>query len=349
MMNYCDSCGGMLHYSAKNKGNKCDNCGAVYPVENVFSFEKNAFDESFLLEKAEKSPNYVENVKCTGCGANVELTKYQLTANCPYCGKMLKAEKAKQKLISVDSIIPFYFTKEQAFKKLKMAINTHFNVDKKAFKNLKPEDVKGEYINIFAFDMNVLCRYSGIFKFTEKDSDGEGFTTSQKSAVGMVDELFKDIVVEANSHVEQPEIFSIMPFDFNSAYMFSEDFMQGYSLEKQDKPFRECVAMAEKIIKNRLENTILRRHNADSIETINMQIDYSNRKYNYCLVPVYVVETATKVNKKGVEYERKTRVLINGQTGKIGKLPTNWLRMLLFLLSGCVIFVALLILFILVL
>ena len=104
--------------------------------------------------------------------------------------------------------------------------------------------------------------------------------------------------------------------------------------------------LAERVIKEDLKRVILQRHNCEEIETLDMQTDISDRRYNYCLVPVYFVNTTAKVKEHGVEQERPVKVVINGQTGKVGKLPKNMLRFLLWLLSFSVALVAILLFFI---
>lgn len=345
MMNYCNNCGGSLHYDAKLKSNKCDACGAVFPVENVFYYDKKSFDDNFLEEESKQKSDIKLDLQCKNCGAKLMLKEFESITYCPYCGSPLPFENNK-KIINVDSIIPFHLTKEQAYRKLRKAINCRLLTDKKAFKNLKIEDVVGVYANTFAFDMNVLCQYSGILQYNEKDDDNNILETKNKHVYGMIDEVYKDIVIEANHNLEQHELLSIMPFNYRSAYKFSEDFMQGYELQEQDKPFKECVAMAERFIKEDLKRIILKRHNCDESEALNMNNEYSNKKFNYCLVPIYFVNTVSKYKKNGIEQEKKIKVLINGQTGKVGSLPKNPLKLFLMLFGCCSLIVAIILLII---
>lgn len=349
MVNFCENCGGAVRFSAKDGGNKCEVCGHVNKINSDFYFGKKPFDDSYLEQtEQEKTPDFVENVKCSACGANLKLTKYQLSNKCPYCGNIIETEQSQSNIISVDSIIPFHLTRAQALKKLKKAAFWRISANKKLLKNIKERDLVGVYANTFCFDINAFCRYSGIFSYTEKDKEGTEISSQikHKHVVGMVDKPYRDILIEANYNLEQRELLSIMPYDFGPAFMFREEFMQGYMLQNLDKPFADCVNMAEKLIKEDLKRVILKRHNCDEVDTIDMQLDLQDKKYNYCLVPIYFVETTEKYKKNGVEQERKVKVLINGETGKVGTLPKNPLRWLLWLFSGCAIIVALILFFI---
>lgn len=338
-----------MHFSPKDFGNKCDVCGHISKIESDLYFDKKPFDDSLLSEiEQEKTPDFVENVKCNACGANFKLSKYQLSNKCPYCGNVIETEQSQAKVINVDSIIPFHLTRAQALKKLKKAAVWRISANRKLFKNLKERDIVGVYANTFCFDINAFCRYSGIFSYTEKNKEGVEISSQvkHKHVVGMVDKLYKDILIEANHDLEQHELLSIMPYDFGPAFRFKNEFMQGYALQKLDKSFADCVNLAEKLIKEDLKRVILNRHNCDDIDTIDMQLDMQDKKYNYCLVPIYFAETSEKYKSNGVEHERKVRVLINGETGKVGSLPKNPLRLLLWLFGGCAIIVALILFFI---
>lgn len=337
-----------MRFSPKAGGNKCEVCGHVEKMEYDFSFDKKPFDDSFLsATEQEKTPDFVENVKCSACGANLRLSKYQLSNCCPYCGNPIETEQSQSKIICVDSVIPFYLTRAQALKKLKRAAFWRISANRRLIKKVKESDIVAVYANTFVFDMNAFCSYSGIFSYIEKDKDGVEISSQikHKHVVGMVDKPYKDILIEANYNLEQPELLSIMPYDYGRALKFKEDLAHGYEMQKTDKSFAKCVEVAEKLIKEDLKHIILKRHNCDEINMIDMQLDLQDKRYNYCLIPIYVVDLAEKSKKKRAD-GHKTRVLINGETGKVGALPKSSWRFLFWLFAGCAVIVAAILVFI---
>ncbi len=342
---YCDNCGGQLFYSPKLKGCKCEKCGTVFPANSNFSFEKRLFTDE-LLENSKVVLNAHENIKCGACGAVVSPSQFESDPRCPYCNNPLQSAEQRG-VVKVNSIIPFYFTKSQAYKKLKRAAFWHFSTNRKIISKIKEEDIVGEYINVFTFDMNAFCHYSGVFTYREKDADGNEFSgVKRKNVVGMIDKPYHDILIEANSNLNQTELLDIMPFDFSVALKFDETDNQLYPKHTQDKTFAECVNLAELVIRENLKNIVPARHNCDEAESITMDLDLTEKRYNYCLLPVYFVETSTRYKKKGVEHERRIKLLINGQTGKISEMPKSSLRFLLWLFSGCALIVAIILFFI---
>jgi len=126
---------------------------------------------------------------------------------------------------------------------------------------------------------------------------------------------------------------AIEPFDYSSAVVFQEDFMNGYMLEYQDRAFNDCFKNAEEIMNNDIKKCLLKKHGCDKIESLNLSVSYPDRKYNYCLLPVYFVTTEDKK-------KNKHKVVMNGQTGKVGKLPLNPWKVFLMVLGICAIVVA---------
>ena len=319
MLGECENCGGVLEYSPKNKANHCSNCGSLFPVKMEYNFIKKSFTEMTELDnQSNELAKSVKNLKCNSCGASVLLNKYQIQSNCPYCGNTDITENGKHKLMYVDSIVPFSFGKAEALSKFKSTVQGRFFANKKIFKNIKPEDVNGAYINAFVFDLNTTTSYKGVFSYRESYRDKDGKTqyrTRHKHVEGVYDYDFKNVTVEANSNLNQDELTQLLPYNYTEAVTFKEDFMNGYMMEYHDKMFVECVIVAEKIIKGRISSALLKKYNCDHIEHLSLNVSYNDRKYNYCLLPVYFVSTVNK--------DKKYKAVINGQTGKVGKLPKN--------------------------
>lgn len=334
MLKNCENCGGQLHFSPKDKGNICENCGSIFPIQYNYNFNKKTFDEHIIEPSSDELANSLRSFKCKSCGANVMLTKFQMQTSCPYCGNTSIVKSKSKNLLYIDSIIPFSFGKADALKKFKTTVNKKFYANKKIFKNVKENDVTGVYVNTFVFDMVTSSRYHGVFSYTETYHDRKGQAQTRiryKNVSGFFDKAYKNITVEANSNIEQSELTSIMPFEYGSAVEFKEDFMHGYMLEYKDKMFNSCVETAENIIRDDIKRQLLNKHGCIKIEQLDLDTSYTDRRYNYCLLPVYFVNTKVK--------EKQYKVLMNGQTGKVGKLPKDKLRVFLTVFFVCLLIV----------
>ena len=332
MLKNCASCGGKLNFSPKDRANVCESCGSVFPVKYDYKFNKKPFEENAETLEKDTLAESLQSVKCSSCGANTMLSKFQAQTVCPYCGNSTIVKQRNKKMLYIDSIIPFTFNKTDALKKFKANMTKRFYANKGLFKNLTEKDINGAYVNAFVFDFNTISDYSGTFSYTTTETDKDGKTTTEthyKNVYGRLDKMFKNITVEANSNLTQRELFSIMPFDYVSSVAFRDDFMYGYMLEYQDKMFADCVKTAEKIMEKAIKDELLRKYQCDSIVSLSLNIAYSDKKYNYCLLPVYFITRQDKENKP-------VKVLMNGQTGKVGKLPASKWKIALTVLLACI-------------
>lgn len=339
-MSKCVRCGGVLFFDPKNKSNVCESCGAASPVKYNYVFNKKDFDQAQLME-SDPLTKEMRTIKCKSCGANILANKLEMVDKCLYCGSETISASSKKRMMYIDSIVPFTFGKADAVNKFKKTVATRFYANKKVFKGISQQDVTGVYVNTFVFDFNTVSSYVGTLSYQKsvKDSDGSThYETVTKNVSGRLDKLFKNLTIEANPNLNQRELLQIMPFEYTSAVDFQQDFVNGYVIEYQDKLFNECVANAERVVKRELEREILNRYGCDTIINLDIDTAYLDRKYNYCLLPVYMF------NK---EYNGKRyKALMNGQSGKVGELPTDKLRVFLTILFSAAIIVGIIFLII---
>ncbi|MCQ2564842.1 MAG: hypothetical protein MJ152_03195, partial [Clostridia bacterium] len=130
-----------------------------------------------------------------------------------------------------------------------------------------------------------------------------------------LDKVCNNVTVEANPNLSQEEMAGILPYNYSQAVEYDNAFLNGYMLEYQDKMFSDCFSIAEKFIKSEIEKEILRKHNCTGISSLTLETEYLDKKYNYCLLPVYFIKNEIKGKKK--------KVLLNGQTGQVGSLPKS--------------------------
>lgn len=330
-MNKCKNCKGEIIFNPKEKGNQCKSCGSVFPIKYNYGLPKKTFEQSAVLNE-DKPLNTLTNIKCNSCGASIIVNKQQLQAQCPYCGDTSLVQNNKSKLMNIDSIIPFSFGKAEALKNFKAEVSGRFFAKKNLFKNVSESDIKGTYINAFVFDFVTTTTYKGVFTYsrTVRDKNGKTKTeTVRKHVSGVFAKTFNNLTVEANSNFNQSDLTSIEPYKYDSAVEFQEDFMNGYMLEYQDSAFNDCVKTAEDIMNADIKKELLRKHNCDRIESIDMSVSYQDRKYNYCLLPVYFFNVEDK--KKGKTH----KVVMNGQTAKVGKVPSD-VGKILFVVFGII-------------
>lgn len=312
----CKNCGGRVEFSPKNKGCICVNCGSIFPIKYNLGMKKYEFSQADNLNVT--SNNDIKSFKCTSCGATVLVNKNEIKTTCMYCGNSSIAQVGENKMININSVIPFSFNKDEAVLKFNNSVMHSFFANKKVLKGVNIENFQGIYVNAFVFDLNVNAIYNGVLSYTETYRTKKGESRSRvvyRNVNGSLNKLFNNLAIESNSHINQEQLNQILPFDYSQAVEFKKEFTYGYAFEYHDEQFSKCFSRAETIVKNNIKSSILKKHGCDRIESLNLFIDYVDKKYNYCLLPVYFVNKKYK--------DKNYQVLMNGQTGALSSLPKN--------------------------
>lgn len=317
MINECKNCGGNIIFSPKDKGCTCVNCKSVFPIKYNFNVPKNDFSKAENLN-LEKISNEIKGFRCESCGASMIVNKNEIKSTCVYCGNSSIAEVGEQKMMNIDSIIPFSFDRDTALVNFKQRLSKSFYANKKIFKGLNTENFKGVYVNAFVFDLSTDVTYSGVFSYTETYRNFRGESKSRtryKHVNGNFDKSFNNLTIESSSHINQSELSQILPYNYDQSVKFDMDFTHGYSFEYHNEEFKSCFAKAEDLIKREIKNQLLRKYNCDKVESLNLIIKYTDRKYNYCLLPMYFINKKYK--------DKNYNVLMNGQSGAVSKFPKS--------------------------
>lgn len=331
MIYECKNCGGNIIFSPKDKGCLCVRCGSVFPIEYEIDNQKNDFSKAQQLNTTENSS--VKGYRCESCGAHIVVEKNEIKSKCIYCGSSSIAKVGEDKLSNIDSVIPFAFDKKEALAKFNSKLNKKFYANKKVFKGLKADNFNGVYVNAFVFDLDIDVTYSGVFSYTQTYTDSKGRSqtrTKYRHVNGMFNKKIKDLTIESSSYLTQSELTQILPFDYSQAVKFKTEFTHGYAFEYHDELFKNCFEDAERIVKSKIQSELLSKYDCDRVESLDLIMNYQDKKYNYCLLPVYFVSK---------EYKNKThKVLMNGQSGALSRLPKNVGKVLLtiFLILGIV-------------
>lgn len=321
-INSCTSCGGKVEFSPTDKALKCLNCGNLYSIK----YEKNNFkhpvDSNINIEELNKWANSTKAFKCKTCGAYTTLNKFDLAVKCQYCNTSSLMPMKELPGLKPEIIIPFKVTKDEAKIKFKQRVkNSHF-VPNDFKKTIAKIPVGATYISSFTFECNVNAGFKGIESYTESYTDSQcnrKTVTKTRSISGSINHYFTNIVVEASDKILQNDINQILPYDFNEAVDYQDDFIKGYNIGYYNQTVENAEQVAKGIAVDELKRMLFRKY--PRLDSVEVYPTYSNIKYNYALLPVYFVN---------FEYKKKSYMsLVNGQTGKTaGKLPKSKLQIM---------------------
>ena len=128
---------------------------------------------------------------------------------------------------------------------------------------------------------------------------------------------FENIPVDSSSKIDNDITESLEPFDFSQAVDFQTAYLAGYLADKYDVAEDKSVERANQRVTKSTEtefNGTVTGYTTVNTENVNIQL--SNAKAKYALLPVWLM--TTKWNNQIYLFA------MNGQTGKfVGNLPTD--------------------------
>ena len=325
--NKCANCGGMYEYSPTDKALKCTKCATIKKVQTIYKVsphayvdDKDTFDNSWAKE--------VRHVKCKSCGAEVVLNKYEIINQCSYCGNTALVNIKENTAITPDAIIPFKFNKNQALVHFQEGLRKKLFIPNALKKKAPKVNLSSNYIGAYIFSGSATVKYSGVlqYKTTTKDSDGHTSTEYRSKRVnGSLKHIFNNKMYECSDNLIQQELIEIMPYELLEINGYKPEYLLGSMAEYSNMSVKDANIQLEKDIKNELGRIILNKYNCDRIKTLNLNIEYDEKRYIYTLLPVYIFN----YNYKKKQY----KTVMNGQTGKLGgNVPRSTIKMLLMIL-----------------
>lgn len=337
----CQNCGADMVYDPEKKALHCPYCDATRSVDRRLTFKRD-----YLSSLAEGEVKFDDSVyKCPNCGAQVKLAPFDTAVKCPYCGGTNVVEIEDMKGLKPDGILPFALSKGQAAEAGKKWIKKKLFAPHKLKKGFKIDNFKGVYIPSYAFTTDSHSLYDGRLGERHTRTVSNGKTTRTETYIewynvnGRTDNSFDDVTVEASTQLTQKELNKILPYDVGNLEGYNKDYVAGFSAEKYDTSLKDGFGVAKDQMDDVIRKRIIDSYGADVVDYLNVNTTYTNTKFNYMLLPLWVC--AYVYRKKGY------RFLINGRTGKsTGKSPISPLRVAIAVLLaiGVVAFIAWLVL-----
>lgn len=275
-------------------------------------------------------------LRCTSCGAAVEVPAEQVSTGCGYChSQLVDAERAAPR---VDRVAPFRISRRAAQQRLAKHLATRWWAPEALRRRarsgeLRPEILRGVLVPFFTYDATCRSRYRtdvGVHwtqketayekgkKVTRQVQKTEWFPLSGTSVCD-----WHDHVVSASAGLSHDETRALAPFDLGRAVAFDPHLLSGWDAElpsrARDEVDREAVAQLRRLEARRIATGVLPgdTHRGTSVDS-----EISVRSVRLALLPVWVVAWR--------HGGRARRMLIHGQTGRcIGSAPISGVKVTL--------------------
>ena len=329
--NKCPNCGATLDYDIESGMLKCAHCGGTREIEQDDKVERRELTEDIVKthEKWHESSVF----RCDGCGAKSVLDKKDISRICPFCGNSNVVSIQELAGIKPDSVIPFQITKDSALEKFRHWLNSRWLAPRK-FKTADiRERVNGLYMSSWSFSASTTNIYSGTLgkNVTQVRRDGQGrmvtYTRTDWFRVnGQIDAAYADFVVQSGDRISPIMFSKIKPFDLKLLRVYRQEYLSGIIAEHYTRKLELCFNEFANYIRADIRRKIMRKHNADCVGKLDIKTNYTDRKFNYILLPVYIANYV---------YNNKTfNFFVNGASGVVvGKYPKSRLKIALIALG----------------
>ena len=317
----CKNCGGDLIFNPKTQNLDCEKCGSSFPFKMIRRIEKKEYIRGISNQDTLEWARQAKKVKCQTCGADIDLFGLAFTTRCPYCESSYVSDINQLPGIKPDALVPFAFDEEEALKKFREGIKKKFFVPSSFKKKLPNNKIVGIYVPTFNFDMDTFTTYRGTLERTVTVQRGKETVRKVErfNISGTKKMIHRNYVIESADNVNDKQITSLLPYDFDNSYEYDANFIRGHNAKHYEDNLDKCHDLAVKKIEEIIKANILSGYNYDRVVSYNQNTIYSNEAYIYRFLPLY--NFVFDYNKK------QCIVVMNGQTGKVGKgLPVSPLK-----------------------
>lgn len=315
----CPNCGAGLTFDPKKKRLVCEYCLSEFTEEEMEHLETGEKTDTERMEKTEGHSAVVYT--CPSCGAEIVTDETTAATFCYYCHNPVVLSGRVSGDYLPDYVIPFSIDRKQAEQMFMTWIGKKKFVPKSFSDKKQIEKLSGVYFPYLLYS----CQVDGHVRAeAEKENSwvaGNTRNTEHKryrvERSGRLD--VKNLTRNALSKTNKQLVEGVLPFETSALVPFQNGYLSGFLAEKRDMNSDAFRAEAEEEVKNyTLQNLTSSITGYRSVDIQDRSTEIRNAKWNYALLPVWVLTYHHQEDKKLYYFT------INGQTGKIcGKLPVD--------------------------
>jgi len=310
----CPQCGGQAASQVASGLFTCAYCGYSadlrtdcenpYPVSDRL---EQTLDFVLPTERGHSWAAARQHLSCESCGASCLLPAGQKAVQCAYCGSnQLVLSPELCELIGPQVIALMQLDEHQALKLARQWLRMGMFAPDDLVAAGGRLQLRQAYYSCWTFDGTIEAKWTCEVKV------GSGNQEHWEAESGAHTAFFNDVLVSGVKAVKESELASIEPFNLVELREFKEDYLAGWPAMIYDRSLADASLVArEKVIKKlRPELYTLA---AMGREKRNLSLNgssWSGMTYKHILLPLWI----GTYRYRGKDY----RLLVNGQTGKVG-------------------------------
>jgi len=316
----CGGCGGSMLFDIGTGNLKCERCGSMTEVDDGGAVQRRAMTQDIMKTHENWQEGAVS--RCDGCGAKGVVDRKSLSKHCAFCGSARIVAIEELAGIKPDSVIPFQITSDSARERFTKWLKGKFFAPGGIKRLQTDEQFNAVYSSSWSFSANTHSRYAGTLGRREtrvRTVNGRTTTTTvirYFRVSGDIAQNYRDFFVQSGDRIQSGTFNKLQPFNLQLVKAYRQEFLAGIVAEHYSRTIEVCFKDFTDFVQRDLRQRIMRRHHADVVQSLNLQTNYSDKAFNYVLLPIYIANYTWK----GKLYN----FYVNGASGKIvGKYPLS--------------------------
>lgn len=326
----CPNCGAQPEFDTKTGSLKCPFCNSTVDVSKKVELEEIQLYQLLSNNSVWKETEVVE---CSNCGSREIISKGKLCTSCPFCGTTNIVKTSEIVGMTPHGICTFRKSTKEATEIVKAWTKKGMFTPNQFKKKETINSLQGVYSPAFTFDCESNSSYKGrlgeTHTKTTTDRDGKTHTESYTTYFhisGSYDHNFDDLIIHTSSSIPAVSLQNLEPFPTKECTPYEEKFLTGYTANTSSKEGKETWEDFKLRSKGLIRSGILKKYHYDIVDYLDVETTYTNAKFKYLLLPVYVGHHKYK--------DKNYNFYVNGCTGKVvGKKPVSGLKIFFFVLG----------------
>lgn len=324
----CPNCGARISFDIHEITLVCQYCGFTHKINDDLTRVSvdQVLDASLPTTQAHHWVTNQTRVTCEQCGVVIILPPGQTADSCPYCGSNHFISPASLvELVDPQVIGLFKLDADKAAKSIKTWLNKGL---------LSPDDLAARHTGMLLHPAYYpFWLFSGTLEipwFCDVNVSS-GKAPVWEAQTGSQFEMFDNVLIPGLRKISKTDLAKIEPFNIKDLVEFSPDYLAGWVALTYDQPLADASLLAREKVIQKVRSSL-----PGLVEPTRQKRNFSigagkwsGLTYKLALLPVFIGNYPFQ----GKRY----RILINGQTGKVGgEKPVDTLKSSMFIITGII-------------
>lgn len=276
--------------------------------------------------------NAVE-LQCESCGARMGVAPDERAVRCPFCDAssvLLRPAEAGRPQPAF--ALGFVVERDAAAAAVRQWIR-HRKMAPFGLRRAAAERIAGVYLPAYLYSATARSEFQAVIaenyrKLGLRQKPGGGTVigsrdeTEYRDLKGRHVAYVADVLVSASRNVSNPELQSVEPFDLARLRRYTPALVSGWSAEEPSRTPEDCVRSARQEAESSVALGLHGFMPGDGVRSLQHRVEFLEESIDPTLVPVWVFTFRYHPRRSPV------RLLVNGQTGKVGgSVPFSWAKL----------------------